>query len=299
MIFSYYNGSKTPAIYEIRNRHTNRSYIGQTVEPKHRWAGHKNSLNRGVHSNGFFQADYSKCLSALGHDNFLEFHVIETLPDSTQKERNAQELYWLHEYAKHGYELYNIDLECDGIYIKSEETKEKISKANSGRILSDEHKAKISANAKSNPNYGLKGKHHSEATKKQISEGRLGANHWHYGKKFPAEWTDKLKSTYQIRLISPDGEVYDRVAGLTDFAQKHGLSLAGLGFLLSGQRKTHKGWRRADDPVVEIEMDHRAKQCSQCHEEKSLSLFNNKAESKDGKRANCRDCQKKAYKKSI
>jgi group I intron endonuclease len=109
-----------------------------------------------------------------------------------------------------------------------------------------------------------------------------------------------LKPMPNVRLLSPDGTIYEhiRIVGFTDFAKTHGLSVAGLRFLLSGQRKTHKGWRRADDPVVEIEMDHRAKQCSQCHEEKSLSLFNNKAESKDGKRANCRDCQKKAYKKS-
>ena len=90
----YYNGdSRTHSIYEIRNRHTNRSYIGQTVEPRNRWSGHKNSLVCGVHKNRFLQADYNKCLTVLEHDNFLEFHIIERLPDSTQQERNQRELY--------------------------------------------------------------------------------------------------------------------------------------------------------------------------------------------------------------
>lgn len=109
-----------------------------------------------------------------------------------------------------------------------------------------------------------------------------------------------LKPMPNVRLLSPDGTIYEhiRIVGFTAFAKTHGLSVAGLKFLLSGKRKTHKGWRRADDPVIENELDYRIKQCSQCKQEKSLSLFNNKTESKDGKRADCRDCQKKSYKKS-
>jgi group I intron endonuclease len=292
MIFLYEGASEMPSIYEIRNRQTNRSYIGQTVEPKNRWSGHKSSLVRGIHNNGFLQADYNKCLAALGHDNFLEFHIIERLPESTQEKRNQRELYWMRQYTKRGYKLYNLVLESGGVYIKSEETKKKMRNALLGRQLSEEHKAKISANAKNNPNYGLKGKHQSEAAKKKISEGRLGEKHWHYGKKLSQDRLDKLKATYNVRLISPDGEVYDQVFGLTDFAKTHGLSLAGLRFLVTGERKTHKGWKRADDPVIEIDMDPKTKQCSKCKQEKSLSLFNRKTESKDGRRANCRVCQK-------
>lgn len=299
MIFLYEGVSKIPAIYEIRNRHSNRSYIGQTVEPKHRWAGHKNSLMRNKHANRFLLADYNKCKEILGHDDFLEFHIIEALPKSTQEKRNKRELYWLRLYKKNGYELYNLDFECNGNYNKSEETRQKISQANRGRRLTDEHKTKLSANAASNPNYGLKGKTHSEKTKKQISEGRLGSKHWHYGKTFPKEWTDKAKTTYNVRLVSPDGIVYEQVVGLADFAKAHNLSPSGLKFLLSGERKSHKGWKRADDPKIEVILDPKTKQCSQCYEEKSLSLFNNKSESKDGKRANCRECQKKSDKRKL
>jgi hypothetical protein len=63
MIFLYENSSKIPSIYEIKNLHSQRSYIGQTVKPKSRWAGHKNSLIRGRHGNRFLLADYSELLT--------------------------------------------------------------------------------------------------------------------------------------------------------------------------------------------------------------------------------------------
>ena len=296
MIFLYENASKIPSIYEIKNLHSQRSYIGQAVKPKSRWAGHKNSLIRGRHSNRFLLADYNKCKKELGHDDFLEFRILEILPNSTQQDRNKRELYWLHFYATNGFNLYNMDFECDGNYAKSEETRHKISQSNLGRILSDEHKSKISENAKNNPNYGLKGKKHSVQTKKKISEGRIGIKHWHYGKKMPRQWIDKRKSIYEVILISPIGKIYEKIIGLTDFAKTHGLSVAGLRFLLSGERKTHKGWKRVDDPILEVALESNTKQCSQCKEEKSLSLFNKKTGTKDGKRAHCKACQRK-YKK--
>jgi group I intron endonuclease len=296
MIFLYENSSKIPSIYEIKNLHSQRSYIGQTVKPKSRWAGHKNSLIRGRHGNRFLLADYNKCKKELGHDDFLEFRILEILPNSTQQDRNKRELYWLHFYATNGFNLYNMDLECGGNYSKSEETRFKISQSNLGKILSDEHKAKIIENAKNNPNYGLKGKKHSDQTKKKISEGRIGIKHWHYGKKMPRQWIDKRKAIYEVRLISPIGKIYEKIIGLTDFAKTHGLSVAGLRFLLSGERKTHKGWKRVDDPMLEVALDSNTKQCSQCKEEKSLSLFNKKTGTKDGKRAHCKACQRK-YKK--
>ena len=255
MIFLYENASKIPSIYEIKNLYSQRSYIGQTIEPKSRWAGHKNSLLRNDHGNRFLLADYNKCKENLGHDNFLEFHILEALPDSTQEERNKRELYWLRLYAGNGCNLYNLDFECDGHYVKSDETRYKISQSNLGKKLSDEHKAKISENAKTNPDYGLRGKKHSEETKKQISEGRMGIKHWHYGKLMPAHWVAKRKAVYDVILISPEGMLHNQVIGLTDFAKKHGLSLAGLKFLISKQRKTHKGWRLANEPVVETKLD--------------------------------------------
>ena len=52
----------------------------------------------------------------------------------------------------------------------TEEEKKKIGDAHRGKVLSNEAKAKISENAKVNPNYGMKGKHVSEEVKQKLSE---------------------------------------------------------------------------------------------------------------------------------
>lgn len=51
----------------------------------------------------------------------------------------------------------------------SEEAKEKNRQAHLGKKLTNEHKEKIKENAKTNPNYGTKGKHLSEKTRNSIS----------------------------------------------------------------------------------------------------------------------------------
>ena len=87
----YNEHSLKPGIYKILNTHTNRTYIGQAKELKARWKGHCRSLLAGRHQNRFLQADFNKCREALGHDDFLEFHVLEVLEGSTKEERNKRE----------------------------------------------------------------------------------------------------------------------------------------------------------------------------------------------------------------
>jgi hypothetical protein len=55
-----------------------------------------------------------------------------------------------------------------------EETKKKQSEAKKGKKLSEEHKRKLRDNAKTNPNFGMKGKHHSAKTKKKLSDANKG-----------------------------------------------------------------------------------------------------------------------------
>jgi hypothetical protein len=60
------------------------------------------------------------------------------------------------------------------------------------------------------------------------------------------KFTGKDSSGYRvitnIKLISPDGVVFDTVEGIQDFAAKFDLSPHHLGEVISGKRKTHKGW---------------------------------------------------------
>jgi hypothetical protein len=76
-----------------------------------------------------------------------------------------------------------------------EETKQKISKAHLGKVLSQETKEKISLNRK--------GKNSGKNSKSS-------------------------KIYENIQLVSPDGEIFLRIECLTDFAKEHGVPMKGL-----------------------------------------------------------------------
>ena len=72
MKFIYELHANKPGIYKIINTRTNRIYVGQAKEFKKRWFGHRTSLLSGKHFNKFLLADFNKCKTELGNDDFLE-----------------------------------------------------------------------------------------------------------------------------------------------------------------------------------------------------------------------------------
>jgi hypothetical protein len=91
MKFNYQDSSNKPGIYKIINIHTNRIYIGQASRFERRWYDHKKNLLNGNHKNKFLLNDFNKCKEELGHDDFLEFHVIQVMENSTKEQRNNRE----------------------------------------------------------------------------------------------------------------------------------------------------------------------------------------------------------------
>ena len=91
----------------------------------------------------------------------------------------------------------------------SEETRKKIGRTNSGKKLSAEHCAKISASLKGKPSI-MKGKHHSEETKKKISKACKG-------KVVSDETKDKISksrrrySQYKIEFKNGDIQIFNSV----------------------------------------------------------------------------------------
>jgi hypothetical protein len=57
--------------------------------------------------------------------------------------------------------------------------------------------------------------------------------------------TDRSKREQKVfSVVSPDGTVYENIAVLTYFCNEHGLSRPLMSHVLSGKRKTHKGWTK-------------------------------------------------------
>lgn len=200
MYFNYQDFSLKSGIYEIRNRISNKSYIGQASRFKTRFGGHKQTLFNNKHSNKHFQSSYNFYLNLLGHDNFIEFHILEVMTSSTKEKRNVREEYWINKYLKSGYQLYNKNLKP---------TKES--------------------------------KHNSKFNIKKRSERMLGNKNPMFGK---TGLKNPMGKKYNnIQLLSADGKLYTCIFGLHKFCREHDLVATKLCAVLSGRRKSHKGWK--------------------------------------------------------
>ena len=263
-------------IYKILNTHTNRTYIGQAKELKARWKGHCRSLLAGRHQNRFLQADFNKCRDALGHDDFLEFHVLEVMVGSTKEERNSREEWWIAQL----YELKLPDASraCYNFKEKTE-SKERGCYSNTP----DEARAKKSLKSKemwTSPEF-------KKATCEAIREGvmkpearelrsRRMKEVWerpeHREKVVAHRQRSELKEAFKTncpsdiavaksiearkklygKVISPTGEVYE-VWSLSEFCRTHGLgekSRANLGRLLAGKYQQVLGWKLAEPDTL-------------------------------------------------
>lgn len=120
-------------IYKITNLVTNKVYIGQTiVSIKKRWGDH---CSKG--SNCRF---LSKSIAKHGKNNF---HIEEIDRADTLEDLNKKEAYWIDFYKSTDPEFgYNLSSGGDNRQCH-EDTKDKISKANSGKKRTEESKEKM------------------------------------------------------------------------------------------------------------------------------------------------------------
>ena len=69
-------------IYKITCLATNKSYIGQSVSIKRRWATHKRELAKNIHYNTYLQNAYNK----YGEENFT-YEILELCSKDKLNER--------------------------------------------------------------------------------------------------------------------------------------------------------------------------------------------------------------------
>lgn len=178
MVQFNYNGlANSSGVYVIFNNHNWRIYVGSSKNFKQRWAhGHYKSLLKGKHQNKFLQSDFDKCRELLGHDNFLEFHVLEHLSNSTREQRLKVEEKWIKIHFDNGKQCYNL---CDraisreGLKSKNpEETKRKKSETSKRLWLDVNFRQRKTESMKGdkNPNFG---KPLSLETKTKLRAARL------------------------------------------------------------------------------------------------------------------------------
>jgi len=168
-------------IYGIRNIENGKWYIGSTYSGfgfNLRWMKHKRQLNGQYHPNEHLQRAWNK----YGSDSF-EFIVLEECSDSML---TVREQAWMRHYNsmnnKYGYNLIGADR-----HIMSQETREKIRKANTGKKHSDETKQKMSI----------------AQTGKKISEDhKIKLHNFHVGKIMSKESRRKLSQSLTGRKLT-------------------------------------------------------------------------------------------------
>lgn len=180
-------------VYRITCLVTSRVYIGQTKDFKIRCKEHLLRLKNNKHECLELQQDYN----LYGKFNF-KFEIIDE--GNSRQELLSKETHWIDIHGGiDSLRTYNRMNHKN----KSNITRYLISE-NHIKTLTEEHKQKISNNAKHNVNYGMKGKHHSEDVKQHLSNIKKGTKHSKEtcekiskaNKKYSDEFVDMLKKDY-------------------------------------------------------------------------------------------------------
>lgn len=89
------------------------------------------------------------------------------------------------------------------------------------------------------------GKKRTKQQRERIANGRRGIEVSPEGReKHRKSMLGKNTRAYKdFLLISPDGEVFQEIENLPNFARKHGTNSSQLRRLITGKRKSYKGWK--------------------------------------------------------
>lgn len=154
---------KIVGVYLIKNKVTDKFYVGSSIDIDRRWKRHIDDLSKNKHHSKKLQNSWNK----HGKDCF-EFLLAESA--FTVQELEIKEQNWINKYNSfaNGYNVAPIAQKI-GLLPKTEEHKRKIGLAHKGRKLSEESKEKIRQKA-----LGRKCKPISDEQKVKISQANKG-----------------------------------------------------------------------------------------------------------------------------
>jgi group I intron endonuclease len=273
MQFLYENNSNSTGIYKITNLHSNRVYIGQAQSFKKRWMGHASSLRSKRHQNKFIQNDYNKCLLELGNDDFLQFTIIEVLPNSTKLDRKLREEYWISQYFDKQKLCYNFKETASSnersCYSNTpEETSKKLSEAGKLFWNSDKGQQILQETSKRNwqkPDYRnrmlsvLNDRWNDPKFKKKMHEKFNSQDHLVKASAITIElWNNteyrekqcKIRQEVHsklfgknVKVIGPDGNIYE-TKNIMKFCRENNICYRNFRKMLQGLRNHCHGWRK-------------------------------------------------------
>ena len=162
-------------IYKIVNTVNGHMYVGSATNIKVRWRKHKSDLKRSNHHSQKLQRAWNK----YGEEAF-EFSVIEEC-EPIKEIILGREQFWIDYYKacdNHNYNVAKVAGSCAGCKA-TEETRKILSEINRGELNS------------------FYGKHHSEETKKLLSDSAKGRTH-------SQESIEKMSKAQKGRIVSAE-----------------------------------------------------------------------------------------------
>lgn len=238
-------------------------YVGITsMNPSKRWG-----CGNGYKNNDYFY----RAIKKYGWDNFKHEILLSNL--SKEEADFAEKVMiqtWRLTDRDKGYNIHSGGIKH---YKHSKETREKMSKAATGRTMSEEAKAKMSAYRKGKTTW-MKGKHHTIESKKKMSEAAKrrtydaetrykisqrmqGQSHPMYGKKHTEESRMKMRESHLgkkqplsvIKKISKPVAQYDKNGtlirtyyGASEASEITGINRGNIGLCCQHKRKTAGGY---------------------------------------------------------
>lgn len=187
---------KVSGVYLIRNKLTEKCYVGVSVNIHSRWRQHKYwAKNKDVVSL------ITKSIKKNGVENF-EFSIIEECEKDFFDEK---ERYWIkyHDSVLNGY---NLTYGGNVRKVLSDETKMKMSRSRIGVPKSQSHKEKIAAvngSKESREKFSNlnKGRRLSDETRKKMSEAKKGFKHSDEAKKKMGEASIAFWGRVALQLV--------------------------------------------------------------------------------------------------
>ncbi len=208
MQFNYQENSLKPGIYKIINTHTNRIYVGQAKRFAERWRDHKRHLLSKTHQNKFLLNDFNKCKEELGHDNFLEFHVLEVMEGSTKEERNVREEFYIHSIWDTQENCYNFKKKTEAkersCYSKTPETTSELISKNMKAVWQDKEKNSKRVET-------ISSKEYREKQSSKMKEKWMDASYSEHQKDAIAKGSTKLSSERMKAKWALDPEYRDKM----------------------------------------------------------------------------------------
>lgn len=183
-------------IYKIENMRNGKFYIGSAVDIKKRFGSHRNALRLNEHHNNYLQNAWNK----YGEESF-KFEVLLFCEEKNllfYEQRVIDTCQTIDDVF--GYNVCPVAGNTLGVQ-HSIETKQKISEAMTGKILTKETKRKISLAGKGRVSWN-EGKKLTFETKKKMSEARKGRVPWNKGIPCSEETKKKMSKSGKGRVFS-------------------------------------------------------------------------------------------------